>query len=510
MNNRIVAIRIRSLRTTEGEDRPSEVCFRNPDGATECFDLVDQQAEVDFIIGVTPVAWREVKAGETVEFSDFAEHHLKWTALKTEKLEAARSEGRIVREVPAIKKGGESTWLVLDEIPTQFIGIKPGDRVVTIFGGSGNLFIRDLVEHWAGQGVEVWRIPPYRLKDRREVENQDKNNDVELLITTYLEHPEYFHLMRPLDNAVASLSAVFCARQEAMRQRIRVGNRLIGRARQALLREKRAGHPVDTLEVAAEAAKSSDRLFQNLLAEEMRAERELAVLLEQIEIWGVLSQVTGVGVAIGSRIIAKTGDIRRFMFAVDSPELRRLRAERDELFRQAGYETFKGLMDSATLAATKNGFERIVAVRKFCLENDMTVEADLLQKTIELTKRIGKLQRRGAGESKFIAYCGLHVLPDGRFARQRGGEKANWSPILRQAFYLLTDQFNRRPASEWGKRLLANKAGLRERHPEIIVVDDKKRYTNGHILKMARWRTATQFARWFYNAWVKLERSTTG
>lgn len=113
--------------------------------------------------------------------------------------------------------------------------------------------------------------------------------------------------------------------------------------------------------------------------------------------------------------------------------------------------------------------------------------------------------RRFETKSKFVAFCGVHVLPNGKFVRRRVGVTSNWSPDARQALYLLGDQFNRRPDSFWGKKLLENKRLLRERHPEVILVEGKKRYTDGHIHKMAIWRTITQFTEWLYNEWWNLE-----
>ena len=50
---------------------------------------------------------------------------------------------------------------------------------------------------------------------------------------------------------------------------------------------------------------------------------------------------------------------------------------------------------------------------------------------------------------------------------------------------------------------------MRERHPEPVAVMRKgrtvKRYTDGHILKMARWRTLTKFVRWLVKEWLRLE-----
>lgn len=102
-------------------------------------------------------------------------------------------------------------------------------------------------------------------------------------------------------------------------------------------------------------------------------------------------------------------------------------------------------------------------------------------------------------------FAGVHVLEDGRFARKRAGSVANWNPQLRQALYLLGDQFNRHSDSVWGQKLREYKVKLREKHPEIVE-NGKKKYTNGHIHKMATWRTLTKFVEWLWKEWTRTEK----
>lgn len=113
--------------------------------------------------------------------------------------------------------------------------------------------------------------------------------------------------------------------------------------------------------------------------------------------------------------------------------------------------------------------------------------------------------RRFETKAKFKAFLGVHVMDDGRLPRRRAGQVSNWSPSGRQALYLFGEQMNRRPKSVWGKKLREYKVKLREKHPEVVEVGGKKRYTDGHIHKMALWRTITKFAEWLYNEWWKLE-----
>ncbi len=114
--------------------------------------------------------------------------------------------------------------------------------------------------------------------------------------------------------------------------------------------------------------------------------------------------------------------------------------------------------------------------------------------------------RRFPNKTKFKAFAGVHILLSGKFPRRRSGQLSNWNPDVRQALYLLGDQFNRRPGSYWGQKLLLNKAYFRRVHPEPVA-DEKgvKKYTNGHIHKMAIWRTLSQFVMWLYREWTRYE-----
>lgn len=125
--------------------------------------------------------------------------------------------------------------------------------------------------------------------------------------------------------------------------------------------------------------------------------------------------------------------------------------------------------------------------------------------------------RRFATVAKFKKFCGLHVMEDGKFARRRTGEVASWQPEARQAFYLVGDQLNRRPGSKWGMRLAEYKQKFRDTHPEVMCGkcgvawnDDcqkkghKRKYGNGHIHRMATWRTVTKLGESIFKQWSEV------
>lgn len=130
--------------------------------------------------------------------------------------------------------------------------------------------------------------------------------------------------------------------------------------------------------------------------------------------------------------------------------------------------------------------------------------------------------RRFMTEAKFKAFVGVHVLgrdfnkmspgtvrvdDDSVMARRRRGQVSDWNPTARQAFFLLGDQFNRRPDSLWGKKLLEYKAKFRAKYPKPVAgPNGKLRFTDGHIHRRAIWRTVTKFAEHLYSTWRRLER----
>lgn len=117
--------------------------------------------------------------------------------------------------------------------------------------------------------------------------------------------------------------------------------------------------------------------------------------------------------------------------------------------------------------------------------------------------------RRFSKASKLVAYCGVHVLPDGTFPRKRRGTVANWDDAARQALYLFSDQCVYRKDGKWGKYLRATKIRFRERHPVVEITEKgKKRYTDIHIHKMGVWRTLTRFTEWLWREWTRLENDT--
>ncbi len=408
--SRIIGIRHRVKATAEGEARPTQVVVLRSGGHLDIYELLDEQAELDFLREQFPTSFRSVSGDE--DLSGFPNHHFKLKTLKKGDAEPASNLLRII----------DGKRFVIQKVADTFDGLQKDDVVAMSLGGSGDYFAFALSRRGEEIGVRVIRMPTHALK--RERGEDDKSDDALLLAKLASEKPDLFHDMRPRDLAIIHLREAQYARIEAMKARIGCEQRLRQRFIGKIFCNSDGYFPEGNVEKLYDEAKANDVVLSALLKEEAACELRLKKSVEASEVWKrVFNDVEGMGPAIAARIIAGVDDIRRFP----------------------------------------------------CKE-------------------------------QFKAFAGVHVLPDGRFARKRSGTVSNWHPDLRQAFFLFGDQMNRRPDSVWGRKLREYKVKLRAKHPEPVKTDKGvMRYADGHIHKMATWRTITKFAEWLFKEWKKLE-----
>lgn len=157
--------------------------------------------------------------------------------------------------------------------------------------------------------------------------------------------------------------------------------------------------------------------------------------------------------------------------------------------------------------------------------------------------------RRFAGPEKLTSYLlGLNprFAETGEFPRSKRGIRTNWNREGRQTLFLLSDQFNRRPDTDWGKKLRENKLFYRTQHPNTLVFEKKgaektgrefifapgvcekkgskyqvfdengmatelvsgtQKYYDGHIHRMGVWKTLRQFVHFVYHTWTEFEKT---
>lgn len=365
----------------------------------------------------------------------------------------------IIRDDPkdAEKKGRS---LKPDQIPSGYIGLQPGDRVGMSLGGLGDLMAYSISRNGQKAGFAVKRLPPFRLKEEREKGHWDKNDDAELLAVLIKESPAIFRDLAERDRAMVKLRETERLRRFVQGDRKACAMRVRSATMGEVFCSETGGYPEGGLEKIFELALASDPVLMALEQKEAGLNKKLEAACKEIPIYQAIKPlIKGAGPAILGSLLAAIQDI--------------------------------GLFETP-----------------------------------------GKLK----------AFCGVHVLENGSFPRKHRGEQCNWNPHAKQAFFLLSDQFNRRPGTFWGARLLVNKTEYKTKHPyPVLVAEDGKEYPlidgsfkkksdqyvikvagesesqpeikvsgkqkwfNGHLHKMALWKTIQEFAEWLWWKWRTLE-----
>lgn len=280
---RVIGIRHRVKKTAKGEARPTMVAIEEA-CTTRVLTLDDDDAEKDFLLGVFPTSFRAVEPGENVD--RFPVHHLKF------------------------RRDEVSGEQVVSRVPDSYDGLRAGDSVAMLLGGSGDRFAAALMRRGEEVGAKVYRLPPFVMKERRG--DAPKDDDYRTFVALFLVNPAAFREMSRRDWDLIRLREAHYARREAMRARIGCEQRLRQQVIGRIFLNEEGRFPEGTVEAAYDREKANDEVYRNLLKEEKRREAELKRAVKALPIWPLFEGIEGCGENIAAGIIAAVGDIRLF------------------------------------------------------------------------------------------------------------------------------------------------------------------------------------------------------
>lgn len=476
---RYIGIRHRTKKTKEGEARPTIVLIRNESGTQLDYELAIEDDELAFAHGRFVTKWRMAEDGEDLSNVPV------WQQRK-------------------VGKGDK----IKTHIAVSWDGLMKGDVVTMMLGGSGDNFAFALSRKAEEVGATVQRCSGKTLIEERG--DRAKDEDALTLAELGRDKPELTYKCEVRDRRYITVRELWFLLRDAMKYRIACEVQLYQRLNGERFRREDGLYPEGSIEDAINERKSNDKIFQGLLAQEKKIESELIDALEATTVWPLFrtEEYKGCGPRTVARLIASIVDIRRFIAKPDEVELQRLKQQCAVIERDFANDLARvSLADCPFTSMGQQKYWKIQKVRSQKQKEGKYAEAARLDSLIDMHKKRHQLRQKAErqSENRLVAFCGVHVMSDGKFPRRRAGQTSNWSPAARQALFLLAEQWVKRPDSYWGRKLKENKAALRGRHPEVVLVEGKKRYTDGHIHKMACWRTATQFVRKLASDWVKLE-----
>ncbi|RJQ37434.1 hypothetical protein C4552_01035 [Candidatus Parcubacteria bacterium] len=521
---RAIGILHRTKKTAQGEARPTMVAIKE-NGAVRELKLETEVEELDFVFGIFPTAWREIAENE--DRKQFQPHHV-----RAEK-----------------KRGGKRDETVV-KVPASYDGLQPGDTVMMYLGGSGDRLAFSLSKRADLVGASVWRTPPFLLAAATP---EEKKTAHLRLIEFYERSPQSFYRVMQRDREFIRVMETYRDFKAAQKDRIACDQRLRQRGIGATFLSEEGLYPEGKIEDEFDAVRANSAALAANIKDEANLQARLVKLVRKLDLWlGALEDVEGCGEVLSAAIITGVGNIRRFRSFQDTREIERLRAE---IIRLETVGKRNDDADKIEEVSGDNHFIRTGRIARWKREHGKLAEANALQRALELMQEVSKVQNRY--QSRLKAYGGVHVVGldgkkmppgtvrtpgDGMFPRKRRGVVANWSPQLRQALYLFGDQCVKRPESLWGQKYRAVKRELRARHPVVecsicrvpweqctkrtlgeealpangAPAEEQfeetaarnrhtRRYTDGHIHKMAVWRTITLFLVWFAGEWMRIE-----
>ncbi|OHA40269.1 MAG: hypothetical protein A3G59_02920 [Candidatus Taylorbacteria bacterium RIFCSPLOWO2_12_FULL_47_20] len=316
---RLIGVQHRKKQTKEGEARPTILWIE--DGASTegssgvQIELQDDLAELDFVHGKLPTLWRAVATGENL--TGIERHHIHFREPEdNETLESVSSIWPLASLDLEIKnRGRKNEKCKLLGIPAAtaaaFTGMRQGDILLSIFGGSGHKLMVALINKATEIGACVLLTSPHNLKRAREAARASKDDDASTLVLMYRATPQMFHEMFERDVVTWDVLHAWDMTEEAMKQRLV----LVQRAEEAASYSVYASREYVGSQLAQKVldAKMGDKTVTDVIQSEKEAQEKLEESIAEHPLYQRLfSGIKGVGPRFFGKIMSAVQDVRRF------------------------------------------------------------------------------------------------------------------------------------------------------------------------------------------------------
>ena len=310
---RLIGIQHRRKKTKDGEARPTIVSIRSSNGTT-AHELEEVMDELDFVYGKFPTAFRNVTIGEDLSGSE--QHHIVFgNPTEEETLEAIlKTWPRASLRIESKGRGKAKTEILTgipEKVACEFEGVRDGDVILGIFGGSGKDLMIALINRTEETRTKVLLTAPKNLKLFRDESHLEKHGDAELLIELYQKKPELFHEMFPTDADTLQVMFNWDQVDDAMDQRKKVAQRAEQAAKHTAFTQK--GYLGSRFAERILEIKNDNKTLQLVEESEAEAQKLLKSSVESHPLYQyVFGDIKGCGPRGFAKILSGVLDIRRF------------------------------------------------------------------------------------------------------------------------------------------------------------------------------------------------------
>ncbi|MEJ0020955.1 MAG: hypothetical protein WDN47_00040 [Candidatus Doudnabacteria bacterium] len=296
--SRVIGLHHRVKKTADGEARPTQLVILDDDNIIT-HDLEDENAELDFVLARFPTSFR--KPADDEDLKKFLPYHIGWRKIAADKRDQYPVQ---------LLKQKKKLWYRAVFVPETFDGLKTGDTVAMVLGGSGDNLAYALSRCAELLKARILRIPPIRLKKYR---ISGKEDDALNLAQLVIAAPELFYPTEPRDRDIINIRETYRARMYCMEARIacqlRVRQNLVGQ----VFRSNEGKFPEGAIEAEYNKAKANNVILKNLTREERKCDTKMLAALKASPVYTeIFEPIEGIGPAIAAGIISTIVDIRRF------------------------------------------------------------------------------------------------------------------------------------------------------------------------------------------------------
>src|SRR3989344_5686921 len=327
---RLIAFQHRRKKTRSGEARPTVFAIQNGEG-NRLLKADDAYGELDFVHHKFPTIWRDAQIGE--DLSSRERHHIRFR--KPNYLEnetKGRAPNKTKKLVGIPNKVGE-----------DFDGVRTGDTLIGIFGGSGFSLVIALINKATEVGARVFLTAPKNLKVQRDEKHAVKEDDAELLLDIWKNKPTLFHQMYETDVISWEVMHSWDLTEQAMTQRKKVVQRAEAVAEHAVyVSNEYVGARLAEEVLKAKMGNQSEKAGREA---EAREQRRLEDTIKQHPLYQKLfADIKGFGPRGFGKVMSAVRDPRRFP-----------RERVGSFLRFTGYAAVKGKNGRPTIQRFRRG-----------------------------------------------------------------------------------------------------------------------------------------------------------
>ncbi len=419
-----------------------------------------------------------------------------------------------------VDQDGSKTFVAI-KIPAAYDGLSKGDHLGMVLSGTGNDFAFALSKtaELLGEGTFVGHIHSKKLKDKR---GDSSDDDARVLAELTRDYPNLFDAIMLRDRKILHIKHALRLHKFAQQDRIKCSQRVQQIFMGTIFYDENAEYPEGSIAKALARELANNTRLAALTEVEDDCQKNMGKAVRVHPVWKeILKDVKGIGPGVAAGLLGSIGMISRFERPNDLVRYFGLHRVSGQFVRKRSGEvanwvqTARQALFNFDDQLVRHGGDSVWSERRAEIKAEYR---RLHPHRIKVRDGLKHLLRGVAGVLKM----GDVIIPDEGLELKTAAEIGE---LLETGVASNPGAFSEPPEAElvnYYREVIAEITANGK--TEVIIrkarskgEKDKKQkwseegslltlFSDGHIHKMARWRTLTEFTRWLWEAMMEQDR----